>query len=119
MAFFGKPRDEHAFEHAHESPPVMTVPLLVLAIGAIGAGLVFAPYFIEDHYAQFWRGALFTLPDNTILADSHAVESLLMKWLPTLMMLGGFLLAYVSYIAAPGTSGLDRAQFQADPRLPL
>ena len=42
MAFFGKPKDEHAFEHAHESPPVMTGPLLVLAIGALGAGFVFA-----------------------------------------------------------------------------
>ncbi len=101
MAFFGKPKDEHAFEHAHELPPVMTVPLLVLAIGAIGAGLAFAPYFIEDGYAKFWRAALFTLPDNSVLADSHNVESLLMKWLPTLMMLGGFLLAYISYIALP------------------
>ena len=119
MAFFGKPWDKHAFEHAHESPPVMTVPLLVLAIGALVAGVVFAPYFIEDGYAKFWRAALFTLPDNTVLADSHAVESLLMKWLPTLMMLGGFVLAYISYIAAAGASGLDRAQFQADPRVPL
>ena len=101
MAFFGKPWDKHAFEHAHKSPPVMTVPLLVLAIGALGAGVVFAPYFIEDGYAKFWRAALFTLPDNTVLADSHTVESLLMKWLPTLMMLGGFVLAYISYIALP------------------
>ncbi len=101
MAFFGKPRDEHAFEHAHESPPVMTGPLLVLALGALVAGIIFAPYFIEDGYAKFWHGALFTLPDNTILADSHAVESLLMKWLPTLMMLAGFAVAYIAYIAAP------------------
>ena len=101
MAFFGKPWDKHAFEHAHESPPVMTVPLLVLAIGALGAGVVFAPYFIEDGYAKFWRAALFTLPDNTVLADSHTVESLLMKWLPTLMMLGGFVLAYVSISLCP------------------
>ncbi len=102
MAFFGHPRDEHAFEHAHESPPVMTGPLLVLAIGALGAGIVFAPYFIEDGYAKFWRAALFTLPDNSILSDSHNVESALMKWLPTLMMLSGFVLAYIAYIALPG-----------------
>ncbi len=101
MTFFGRPRDEHAFEHAHESPPVMTGPLLILAIGSLVAGIVFAPYFIEDAYAKFWRAALFTLPDNSILADSHNVESLLMKWLPTLMMLGGFVLAYIAYIAVP------------------
>ncbi len=102
MAFFGKPKDEHSFKHAHESPPVMTGPLLILAIGALVAGFVFAPYFIEDLYTKFWRGALFILPDNSILADSHNVESVVMKWLPTLMMLGGFALAYIAYIAAPG-----------------
>ncbi len=102
MAFFGKPHDHHTFEHAHESPPVMTGPLLLLAIGALVAGAFFAPYFIEDGYAKFWRAALFTLPDNSILADSHNVESLLFKWLPTLMMIGGFVLAYVAYIVAPG-----------------
>ncbi len=101
MAFFGKPRDEHAFEHAHESPPVMGGPLLVLAIGALVAGAAFAPYFIEEGYAKFWHGALFTLPDNSILADSHATESLLMKWLPTFVMIGGFLLAYIAYVAVP------------------
>jgi NADH-quinone oxidoreductase subunit L len=98
MAFFGRPKDEHAFEHAHESPPVMTGPLLVLAIGALGAGFVFADYFIEHGYAEFWRGSLFTLHGNTVLEASEHVESPLVKWLPTIMMTGGFLLAYVAYI---------------------
>ena len=39
LAFFGSPRSEEA-EHAHESPSVMTVPLLVLAAGAVLAGLL-------------------------------------------------------------------------------
>ena len=98
MAFFGKPKDEHAFEHAHESPPVMTGPLLILAIGALGAGFVFADYFIEHGYAEFWRSSLFTLPGNTILQASEHVESPLIKWLPTIMMAGGFLVAYLAYI---------------------
>ncbi|HEX6579384.1 MAG TPA: NADH-quinone oxidoreductase subunit L [Actinomycetota bacterium] len=38
LAFFGSPRSEEA-EHAHESPSVMTIPLLVLAAGAVLAGL--------------------------------------------------------------------------------
>jgi NADH-quinone oxidoreductase subunit L len=32
MTFTGKPRDEHVYEHAHESPRTMTVPLVVLAV---------------------------------------------------------------------------------------
>jgi NADH-quinone oxidoreductase subunit L len=38
LAFYGKPRSEHA-EHAHESPRVMTVPLLILAVFAAISGL--------------------------------------------------------------------------------
>ena len=98
MAFFGRPKDEHAFEHAHESPPVMTGPLLVLAIGALGAGFVFANYFIEHGYADFWRGSLLTFHVNTVLEAREHVGSPLVKWLPTIMMAGGFLLAYVAYI---------------------
>ena len=42
--FGGKPRDEHLHEHAHESPAVMTIPLIVLALGAIFAGLLGVPH---------------------------------------------------------------------------
>jgi NADH-quinone oxidoreductase subunit L len=35
LTFFGRPRDHHRFEHAHESPPTMTIPLFVLAFLAI------------------------------------------------------------------------------------
>jgi NADH-quinone oxidoreductase subunit L len=32
MTFTGKPRDQHVYEHAHESPWLMTVPLIILAV---------------------------------------------------------------------------------------
>ena len=39
MTFHGTSRaDHHTLEHVHESPAVMTVPLIVLALGAIFAG---------------------------------------------------------------------------------
>jgi len=34
MTFAGKPRDQHRYDHAHESPKVMTVPLIILAVFA-------------------------------------------------------------------------------------
>ena len=40
--FFGKARS-HAAAHAHESPAVMTVPLIVLAVGAVGLGFLGTP----------------------------------------------------------------------------
>ncbi len=47
MTFYGEPRgDKHTHEHAHESPWTMTVPLGVLALGAIFAGMIwYKPFF--------------------------------------------------------------------------
>jgi NADH-quinone oxidoreductase subunit L len=38
--FLGKPLDQHVYDHTHESPAVMTLPLIFLAILAAVAGLV-------------------------------------------------------------------------------
>jgi NADH-quinone oxidoreductase subunit L len=48
MVFFGKPRHEAA-EHAHESPPVMTVPLWILAgLSVVGGLLINLPFLSES-----------------------------------------------------------------------
>ena len=39
MTFCGEPRS-HEAEHAHESPKIMTVPLMILAVFATVSGLV-------------------------------------------------------------------------------
>ena len=43
VVFHGEPRDQHAFDHAQESPAVMTVPLIILAVGAAFAGFLNMP----------------------------------------------------------------------------
>jgi NADH-quinone oxidoreductase subunit L len=35
LTFLGKARDHHAYDHAHESPATMTLPLALLAVGTI------------------------------------------------------------------------------------
>jgi NADH-quinone oxidoreductase subunit L len=104
MTFFGKPRDAHAAEHAHESPPVMTIPLGLLAIGALGAGAMAFPYFIGPDATVFWRSSLAGLPaaaaHGAAEVEAHH-EPAFMAFLPTLMMAAGLAVAYLSYIAAP------------------
>lgn len=46
VPFLGKPRDKHLYDHAHESPPLMTTPLWILAGLSIIAGLFNLPYFV-------------------------------------------------------------------------
>ena len=52
MTFHGKPRaDKKTMDHVHESPPVMLTPLIILALGALFAGMVFYESFVggEGH----------------------------------------------------------------------
>jgi NADH-quinone oxidoreductase subunit L len=58
--------DDHALE-PHEAPWVMLVPLIVLAVGAVFAGGVFAESFIGPERATFWRGAIFQAAANHVL----------------------------------------------------
>ncbi|MDO5648161.1 NADH-quinone oxidoreductase subunit L [Paracoccus sp. (in: a-proteobacteria)] len=58
MTFWGKPRgDHHAHDHAHESPSVMTIPLVVLAVGSIFAGMVwYNSFFGKDDSVRGFFG---------------------------------------------------------------
>ncbi|KQZ13915.1 NADH:ubiquinone oxidoreductase subunit L [Mesorhizobium sp. Root554] len=101
MTFHGKPRASHeVMHHVHESPPVMLVPLFVLAAGALFAGFLFHDAFIGEGYEKFWKAALFTLPTNHILHDMHEVP-MWVKLAPFVAMLLGLLVAWQFYIRNP------------------
>ena len=72
MTFHGASRaDHHTLDHVHESPDVMIAPLVLLAAGALFAGMAFAGPFIGEHSGEFWGKALFVMPDKHI-SGSHA-----------------------------------------------
>jgi NADH-quinone oxidoreductase subunit L len=100
MTFHGKTRaDHHTFDHAHESPPVMLVPLTVLAFGAVVAGAA-TPFFIGAGQHEFWGKAIFNGEHNHILHAMHEVPAWVI-WSPTAAMVAGFVIAYAYYIAVP------------------
>ena len=101
MTFYGETRaDHHTYDHAHESPPTMMVPLAVLSLGAVLAGILFVPYFIGHDESAFWGAAIFRGEHNHILHEMHEVPG----WVPYssfIAMLAGFAIAWVYYIRAP------------------
>ena len=82
----------------------MLIPLIVLAFGALVAGFAFEGSFFGHHYDEFWKGALFQGKDNHLLHEMHEIPSYV-GYIPTGMMVTGFVLAYFMYIVAPGTAG--------------
>ena len=82
--------------HPHESPWTMLVPLAVLSLGAVFAGIVFHEPFIDaEHGAEFWGGSIHF--DAHLMHELHGVP-LWVKLAPAVVMITGFLIAFWAYI---------------------
>jgi NADH-quinone oxidoreductase subunit L len=101
MTFHGRARaPAEVMKHVHESPLVMTVPLMILAFGSLFAGLIFSGTFIGDDSMEFWKAGLFFGADNHIIEEIHH-SPFSVKILPFLAMALGAVIAYLYYIVAP------------------
>jgi NADH-quinone oxidoreductase subunit L len=96
MVFHGPCRvEERVKAHIHESPPVMTLPLILLAAGSIFAGWLGTPKFMWGSAWDHWLQPLFG-----VHAEVHhgGVGAEILLMLLTLGIVGaGIYLAYVSY----------------------
>jgi NADH-quinone oxidoreductase subunit L len=92
----------YAYEHAHESPNMMLVPLYVLAAGAVLAGVLFAGNFVgePDQVAAFFKNAV--VVSQSAIEAAHATPF----WAgsaATIAMLIGLVVAWYFYIRSPET----------------
>jgi NADH-quinone oxidoreductase subunit L len=100
----GHAHDDHGHHgplKPHESPWVMLVPLLLLSVGAIGSGFFFYEFFVGHHEHEFWRGAIFTGPENHVLHDSHYVPTWVL-WAPLVVSSIGTFAALYFYVLREG-----------------
>ncbi len=87
----------HHGEHVpHESPLVMLIPLGLLSLGAMFAGLTFYEAFIGHNETAFWGNTIYSAPDNHVLHDRHNVPEWVL-WAPLVVTIGGFLIATFTY----------------------
>ncbi len=102
LTFHGKSRaDPHVLGHVHESPLVMIGPLILLAVGAVFAGMVLQGWFIGEDWRGFWQGSVFNRPDNDILVGLEHVPGWV-EMLPLVMAVTGIALAVWFYLLSPG-----------------
>ncbi|MGH9631489.1 MAG: NADH-quinone oxidoreductase subunit L [Bryobacteraceae bacterium] len=83
LAFFGEYRGRH--EHPHESPPVMTIPLVVLAVLSLVGGYIHVPQFLAPLFPAGEEGHDITLVLISVIAG-----------------LAGIALAFIMYVLKPG-----------------
>jgi len=112
-----RPDEAHAHEvptgtggyHPHESPWTMLVPLAVLALGAVFAGMAFHhPFIGSEEGPHFWGGSLFF--DAHLMEEIHH-SPLWVKLAPAAVMIVGFLIALQAYVRNPSLPGRFVGQF--------
>jgi proton-translocating NADH-quinone oxidoreductase chain L len=106
LTFWGQTRlPPEAEHHAHESPPVMTVPLIILAVGAIGLGIILGPTgWFEGFLHEYWLN-LGTV-QRAVSGDEEGPSlNIVLMLLSSLVALGGIVIAWWMYVRQPALPG--------------
>nr|VFK02700.1 MAG: NADH dehydrogenase subunit L [Candidatus Kentron sp. H]VFK02954.1 MAG: NADH dehydrogenase subunit L [Candidatus Kentron sp. H]VFK05593.1 MAG: NADH dehydrogenase subunit L [Candidatus Kentron sp. H] len=106
LVFHGKERmDEHTRKHLHETPAVVTVPLILLAIPSVIIGW---PYLESVLFGGYFGESIRVLPAHDVLAAMgkgfHGVLGFVGHGLlatPFLLAMGGVALAWFLYLKRP------------------
>ncbi|HEY9421084.1 MAG TPA: NADH-quinone oxidoreductase subunit L [Thermoanaerobaculia bacterium] len=114
LTFHGKFRGTHEQEHhLHESPPVMTIPLAILAVGSILAGYIGVPKLLsmgrDLNWFHHWLEPVIAKPQG-LEAGEHSMGAG-MEWalviITTVVALSGIFLARAFY---GGDTGLAKGR---------
>lgn len=105
LVFHTQPRmDEHTRAHLHESPFVVWLPLVVLAIPSVIAGYFFAP----EVFGHFFGRSIYVLPDHAVMAqlseEYHGATEMGLHGftsLPFALAMAGVFVAWLAYVIWP------------------
>ncbi|MCL4491519.1 MAG: NADH-quinone oxidoreductase subunit L [Nitrospirae bacterium] len=110
LAFHGKFRGTREQEHhLHESPKSMTIPLIILAVGAIAAGWVGIPSVVggSNAIARFFQPVL----GHPHVHAGHDEEWIVMG-ISVAVAMGGIFVSWVFYSLKPGIPRSLAANFK-------
>jgi NADH-quinone oxidoreductase subunit L len=111
LTFHGKPRaSAEVMSHVHESPPIMLLPLVLLAFGAVFSGMIgYHALGLISPEGNFWQASI---ASHVILEEAHHVPG----WvpvLPLLVALSGVAAAWYFYSVNPKLPGDLAGRFPA------
>jgi NADH-quinone oxidoreductase subunit L len=118
MTFYGESRvDHHTEAHIHESPKVMTVPLMVLAVGSVLAGYIGLPKWLGPNLFEHWLEPVFEPVQAAAAATEEAAHhsaslEIGMAAVSVAIAVVGFLIAYTTYAKKSDRAERVSAQFK-------
>ena len=102
LAFWGQPRERELFEHAHESPPIMTRPLVVLAVLAVVGGLIGLPHLSA---IEGFLEPVFASHETVHAAEAGGILEWVLMALSAIVAIVAIILAQYMYLVNPGLPG--------------
>ncbi|OOZ41724.1 NADH-quinone oxidoreductase subunit L [Solemya pervernicosa gill symbiont] len=117
LVFHGKERmDEHTRAHLHETPKVVTVPLILLAIPSVVAGAIFIGPML---FGDFFKDSITVAAEHDVLAqlgaNYHGVMGFIVHGLsgPAFWLaLSGVVTAWFLYMKRPDIPAAIKARFE-------
>jgi NADH-quinone oxidoreductase subunit L len=112
LVFHGEERmDEHTREHLHESPWVVTLPLILLAIPSVISGYLIDPIVFGD----FFEGAIYVAPENDVIGalgeHYHGPLGFILHGMmtpPFYLAMAGLFTAWFIYMKRPELAAIIR-----------
>jgi NADH-quinone oxidoreductase subunit L len=105
VAFFGPPRT-HAAEHPHESPRVMTIPLVILAVLSLVGGWHFGGFGIQPFFNGWYMNVIHAMAPFAVVPAPEATNSFIEVIVPGAVVVLGIISAFYLYWGA-ATDPLD------------
>jgi NADH-quinone oxidoreductase subunit L len=96
--------DHHHTHTPHESPLIMLLPLIVLVLGAIYAGIAGVNFGLVDADHAVWNGAIQVLAEHNSIEHAHHAP-VWVKYAPLVLAVFGIALSYVFYVRLPNVPG--------------
>jgi NADH-quinone oxidoreductase subunit L len=112
LTFTGKFRGTHDQEHhLHESPAVMTIPLVVLAVLSVVGGFIGLPHAVGESMHMHWHWLDHYLDGTVVMPAMHMDlnTELMLMLTATLIAVGGIYYAWLIY-AKRGEQALEDKQ---------
>jgi NADH-quinone oxidoreductase subunit L len=110
LTFHGASRaPKHVQEHVHESPLVMILPLILLAVGALTSGFLLRSSFIGADFLPFWGSSIQVAANSPMtLLDSIPAWAALA---PLVLAICGIAVAILFYVLVPALPAIFSQRF--------
>lgn len=103
--------DEKVYAHLHESPLIMTLPLVILAFFSIFFGMIFHNFFAGPFLNDVWSTIIFVNNDINQVYSIGGVPKIIKK-LPLVMIILGLIVCFLFYFKIPTINSFVKARFR-------